>query len=80
MSTKQLKLEEAMARLSEIVATLEKGDADLDASLKLYEEGVSLVRLCSDRLDRAEQKVRMLRLTPGGDAEEVPFGEDPENK
>ena len=80
MSTKQLKLEEAMARLSEIVATLEKGDADLDTSLKLYEEGVSLVRLCSDRLDRAEQKVRMLRLTPGGEAEEVPFGEDSESK
>ena len=73
MATKQLKLEEAMSRLSEIVASLEKGDTDLDTSLKLYEEGVTLVRLCSDRLDKAEQKVRLLREDANGNTVPEPF-------
>lgn len=73
MATKQPKLEEAMARLSEIVASLEKGDTDLDTSLKLYEEGVALVRLCSDRLDKAEQKVRLLRVDADGNVVPEPF-------
>lgn len=73
MATKQPKLEEAMARLSEIVASLEKGDTDLDTSLKLYEEGVALVRLCSDRLDKAEQKVHLLRVDADGNAVSEPF-------
>lgn len=69
-----------MARLSEIVASLEKGDTDLDTSLKLYEEGVALVRLCSDRLDKAEQKVKLLRVDADGNVAEEPFSaEDTES-
>ena len=80
MVTKQQKLEEAMARLSEIVASLEKGATDLDTALKLYEEGVSLVRLCSDRLDKAEQKVKLLRVDADGKVAAEPFSaEDTES-
>ena len=49
--------EEALQRLDEIVVLLEKGDAPLDESLALYEEGVGLVRFCNEKLKSARQKV-----------------------
>ncbi len=57
--------EAAMARLEEIVRMLESGNAPLDTSLSLFEEGVALVKLCSSKLDTAEQKVKI--LTDAGD-------------
>lgn len=63
--TNNISFEEAMARLEEIVKYLEGGNAPLDRSLELFEEGVTLVKLCNKKLDSAEQKVRF--LTAGGD-------------
>ena len=57
--------EAAMARLEEIVRMLESGNAPLDTSLSLFEEGVALVKLCNSKLDTAEQKVKI--LTNAGD-------------
>ncbi len=57
--------EAAMARLEEIVRMLESGNAPLDTSLSLFEEGVALVKLCNSKLDTAEQKVKI--LTDAGD-------------
>jgi len=70
--------ETAIARLEEIVRMLEGGSAPLDVSLALYEEGVSLVRLCNNRLDNAQQRVKI--LTMGGDGtlteQDMPGGND----
>ena len=55
---KERTFENAMDRLQEIVSLLETGKADLDDELKLYEEGVALIRYCSDKLNQAEQKIR----------------------
>lgn len=63
--TEGMSFESAMARLEEIVRALENGNAPLDASLTMFEEGVSLVKLCNSKLDNAEQKVKILTL--GGD-------------
>ena len=52
--------EEALKRLEEIVHLLESGDSPLDKSLELYEEAVSLVKVCNSKLDAAQQKVTML--------------------
>lgn len=52
--------EESMTRLEEVVRILESGSATLDESLKLYEEGISLVRTCSLKLDQAEKKIKLL--------------------
>ena len=57
--------EDNIARLEEIVALLERGDAKLSDSLKLFEEGTKLVASCGRQLDEAEQKV--VRLTKGAD-------------
>ena len=48
--------EDNIARLEEIVTALEKGDAKLADSLKLFEEGTKLVHDCGAMLDKAEQK------------------------
>lgn len=52
--------EEAMHKLEQIVAKLENGDATLDESLKLFEEGAKLAAFCSKALDTAEQKIMTL--------------------
>lgn len=61
--------EENLARLEEIVAALEKGDAKLAESLKLFEEGTKLVTDCGTMLDKAEQKV--IKLSKGADGAPV---------
>lgn len=55
-----MSFEEAMQRLEKIVSDLEKGDAPLDSSLELFEEGVKLTKLCSEKLNAATQKVKIL--------------------
>ena len=66
MTKKKLTFEESLARLEEILRLLENGDAKLDDTLKLYEEGVSLVRACNQYLQTAEQTVKMLQLNDDG--------------
>ena len=56
MAKKTPSFEEAMARLETIVRSLEKGDAPLDQSLTMFEEGTALIRTCTRLLDEAEQK------------------------
>ena len=67
--------EESLSRLGEIVRTLERGDAPLADSLKLFEEGATLITACTKQLDEAEQKVVKLRKGPDGEPEELPFEE-----
>lgn len=73
MAAKKMSFEESLTRLEEIVRSLEKGDAPLSDSLKLFEEGTALVRSCEKQLDAAEQKVVKLRKTQTGEPEELPF-------
>lgn len=65
--------EEALARLEEIVRALDGGDAPLDKSLALFEEGVALVKLCSAKLDGAEQRVKLLVRGEDGKPAEQDF-------
>ena len=55
-----LNLEEALEDLEEIVGRLEDGKLTLDESLALFERGIRLVRLCSARLESAEQRIESL--------------------
>lgn len=70
MAEKKLTFEKALSRLEEIVSRLEKGDAPLDESLKLFEEGAKLTAQCSAMLDKAEQKVTLLQNGGSKPAEE----------
>lgn len=57
MSKKNFSFEEAMVRLEEIVRILEGGKTSLNDSMKLYEEGVALVREANELLSKAKQKL-----------------------
>jgi len=65
----QMTFEQKIARLEEIVTRLEKGDTQLDDSLKLFEEGTRLVADCRKELDHAEQQV--VKLMKGEDGAPV---------
>ena len=71
--TEAVSFEASMTRLEEIVRLLENDKAPLEETLRLYEEGVSLVRTCSSELDRAEQKVQILQRSTEGAVEAVDF-------
>ena len=76
MAVKKLGFEESLAKLEEIVRHLEKGDMPLSESLKLFEEGTSLLASCSKMLDDAEQKVVKLRKGSDRQPIETPFEEE----
>ena len=70
---KSLTFEEASARIEEIVKLLERGDAPLDKSLAMFEEGAKLIKFCGKMLDEAEQKVVRLQKGADGKPEESVF-------
>jgi len=57
---KKLVFEDAMKRLEEIVTALEKGDAPLEKSLSLFQEGTKLIESCNKELDQAQQQLKIL--------------------
>ena len=75
MSGKKVTFEQQLERLEEIVAALEKGDAPLADSLKLFEEGTKLITACTKQLDQAEQQVVKLMKGADGAPVELPFEE-----
>lgn len=72
----KMTFEGATLRLEEIVKLLEEGKTSLDESLKLYEEGISLVRFCNEALDNAEIKIKKLSVSADGAVEEKDFNGD----
>lgn len=58
--------EKDLKRLEDIVSKMEEGDIPLDESMKLFEEGIKLSRLCSERLDKAEKKVEIITADKNG--------------
>ena len=77
---KSMTFEEAIRRLETVAAELEKENIELDASLKLYEEGVSLVRFCNEQLQNAQRQIRILSVAQTGEPVELPFDEAMLNK
>lgn len=77
MATKKpenLTFEEAMAELSAIVGEMEKGELALEQSLKQFERGVQLAAVSSQKLESAQQKVKIL-MGEGDNATPVDFNE-----
>ena len=73
------KFETVLARLEEIVQELEQGDLPLEQSLKLFEEGIKLSRICNTRLEEAERKVEILLKDKTGSLKAQPFAEQEED-
>ena len=62
----QLSFEDALKRLEDIVRTLEKGEAPLDQSIELYQEGDRLKRHCEARLKEAQARIEQISLGSDG--------------
>jgi exodeoxyribonuclease VII small subunit len=66
--------EDAIRRLGHIVEQLERGDLPLEASLKLFEEGIGLARISQRRLDGAERRIEeLLGVDDDGEVLTRPF-------
>ncbi len=61
-----IKFEDALQRLEQIVDQLETGKLSLEESLKVYEEGVGLARRCAGYLDAAEKRIELLTRDENG--------------
>jgi exodeoxyribonuclease VII small subunit len=62
----ELSFEDALKRLEEIVRTLEKGEAPLDQSIALYQEGDRLKRHCEARLKDAQARIDQIAFGSDG--------------
>lgn len=69
----KLSYEQSIARLDDIVRSMERGDVPLEQALKLFEEGAGLIASCNKMLDDAEQMVVKLKKGPDGYPIELPF-------
>ena len=69
----ELKFEEALTQLEEIVTLLETGDLSLEESLKAFEDGIRLSRLCSKWLNDTELQVEKLTSIDEDTIETEPF-------
>lgn len=68
-----LKFEECLARLEQIVGALEAGNLPLEESLKVFEEGVGLARHCARYLEEAERRIEILARDEAGSVKTTPF-------
>jgi exodeoxyribonuclease VII small subunit len=69
----QRKFEDAMERLEGIVKDLDGGELSLEESLKVFEEGMKLIKFCTEKLDEAEQKITKLVKESDGEYKHQPF-------
>lgn len=69
--------EDKLNRLEEIVALLEEEQTDLDASVKLFEEGIALSKEMSTKLQEVKFKVKALKKK-GAELLTEPFKETEE--
>jgi len=68
-----IKFEDALARLEQIVDTLESGKLPLEDSLKAFEEGVVMARHCARYLEAAEKRIEVLTKDETGVLRVDPF-------
>ncbi|TQR13731.1 exodeoxyribonuclease VII small subunit [Psychrobacillus soli] len=57
MTKKEIPFDEAMLQLENIVRQLEQGDVPLENAIELYQKGMELSKLCSEKLQSAEKQL-----------------------
>ena len=68
-----LKFEDCLTRLEQIVGQLEAGTLSLEDSLKVFEEGIGLARHCAKYLAEAERRIEVLAKDDTGALSQKPF-------
>jgi len=67
--SQQKSFEESFSRLEKILETLEGEDCPLEETIKLYEEGLGLTKVCYDKLNNAELRIKEINKSLKGDVE-----------
>jgi len=65
----KMNFETALAELEQIVTSLERGDVELEQSIRIYERGEALKAHCAKLLHAAEERVEKIRLSKEGKPE-----------
>lgn len=60
MGKSEMKFEDKIKKLEEIINVLENGDVSIDESIKKYTEAMKLVKECDDELKDVEEKVNKI--------------------
>lgn len=76
MNQQNMTFEASLQRLEQIVRILERGEAPLEESLKLFQEGTELVRTCGSLLEKAELQVKKIMTAPDGSPVEEEFRDE----
>ena len=75
-----LKFEDCLARLEQIVSQLEAGNLSLEDSLKVFEEGIGLARHSAKYLADAERRIEVLAKDDTGALSQKPFAWNPDEE
>jgi exodeoxyribonuclease VII small subunit len=75
-----LKFEECLARLEQIVTALEAGNLALEESLKVFEEGIAMARHCQRYLENAQRRIDILARDESGAPTTTPFAWEPDTE
>ena len=74
----ELNFEGAMDRLEKIVEQMESGKLPLEELIVRYDEGMNLLKVCQERLAKAEQKIEIIARNSAGKAIVRDFEPTPE--
>ncbi len=69
----ELNFELALKRLETVVSKMQGSDLSLDESMALFQEGSYLVNICREKLEKAEQEVKILLQNKNGEIVEEDF-------
>lgn len=75
-SIEEITIEAAMERMYEIQQIIENGEISLNESVKLFEEASKLYKICNDKLNALEERVKILQKSSDGGLEKTVFRTD----
>ena len=61
----EVSFEEALANLEEIIQRMESGEAPLDSLVTHYQTGVKMLKLCRNKIEGAEMKIKEVQEKEG---------------
>ena len=77
-SKEELSIEAALERIEKLAEEMESDKLSLDALIDKYEEGTKLVQICQEKLDAAEQRIKVITRNAQGPNGLAEFESEPE--
>ena len=61
----EISFEDALSQLEEVIHSMESGESPLESLVENYESGVRLLKLCRNKIEVAEMKVKKVSAKDG---------------